>query len=46
MEQKPERAPCLSTISCGVVFVTLSCVSMGAECDHPEQFGKHILKQA
>lgn len=46
MEQKPERAPCLSAISCGVVFVALSCVSMGAECAQPGQFGKHILKQA
>lgn len=30
MEQKPERAPCLSTISCGNVFVALSCVSLEA----------------
>lgn len=32
MGQKPERAPCLCTISCGDGFVVMSCVSMGAEC--------------
>merc|ERR1712035_8065 len=32
MGQKPERAPCLSTISCGDGFVAMSCVSMGAQC--------------
>lgn len=31
MGQKPERAPCLSTISCGDGFVAMSCVSMGAQ---------------
>lgn len=32
MGQKPERALCLSTISCGDGFVAMSCVSMGAQC--------------
>lgn len=31
MGQKPERAPCLCTISCGDGFVAMSCVSLGAE---------------
>lgn len=32
MGQKPERAPCLSTVSCGDGFVAMSCVFMGAQC--------------
>lgn len=32
MGQKPEKASCLSTISCGDGFVAMSCVSMGAQC--------------
>lgn len=32
MGQKPERAPCLCTISFGDGFVAMSCVSLGAEC--------------
>lgn len=37
MGQKPERAPCLSTISCGDGFVAMSCVSMGAQCAAVDQ---------
>lgn len=32
MGQKPERAPCLSTITCGDGFVAMSCMSIEAQC--------------